>query len=167
MAGRSDDNNYGRHVIRGLGASTRHNALAFGYSLALTGSFGILTLSARRPHALDIFLFGIGGALSFAVATTLTTRGFRRRVREEPPIVRAVGSSLSFISISGAIASAWLIGWALGSWTAWLVGSFVASATYVLLSAFELAFARAIRPLLPVENMEEPDDADDEDAEPQ
>lgn len=155
------DENYGEHVVRGLGASTRHNALAFGYSLCMTCSFGILALSVGSPHPVDIFLFGIGGAVSFAVATALTTRGFRKRVREEPPIVRAVGSSLSFISISGAIGCAWLMAWALGNWSAWLLGSFLASAAYLLLSAFELAFARAIRPLLPVRNMQEPDESED------
>ena len=161
----ADSTSWVEHVIRGLGASTRHNALAYGYSLAITGSFAVLVYSAPPTRPLEIFLFALGGAASFTIATAATTRGFRQRVREEPPIVRAIGSSLGFVSISGAIAAAWLLGWALGGWAAWLVGGLAASGVYLVLSALELAFARVMRPVLPVDDLEEEDD--DSEGEPE
>jgi MFS family permease len=162
----ADSTSWLEHVVRGLGASTRHNALAYGYSLAITGSFAVLTYSAPPTRPLEIFLFALAGAASFTVANASTTRGFRKRVREEPPIVRALGSSLGFLSVVGAIAFAWLLGWALGGWGAWLLGGFAASSVYLLLSALELATARLLRPLLPVDELEEPDE-DEGDAEPE
>jgi hypothetical protein len=160
-----DSSSWRTHVLSGLGASTRHNALAYGYSLAVTGAFGILDVSVGRPRALDVFLFAFGAAVTFMLANANTTRGFRRRVREEPPLVRAVGSSLGFVSV-GAIAGAWLVSWAVGSWPAWLVGAFVASGIYLLLSALELGFARLLRPLLPVDQLEGPE-ADEDEGEPE
>jgi MFS family permease len=135
----ADSTSWLEHAVRGLGASTRHNALAYGFSLAMTGAFAVLTYAAPPTRPLEIFLFGLGGAASFTIANAATTRGFRKRVREEPPIVRAVGSSLGFVSVAGAIAIAWLVGWALGGWSAWLLGGFAASSVYLLLSALELA----------------------------
>src|SRR5581483_11370500 len=141
------------HFVRGVGESTRHNALAYGYSLALTGTFGLLTSLDRRPHVLDVFLFGIGGSLTFAIANAAVTRGFTVRVAREPPIVLAFGSSLGFVSISGTLGIAALVAWGLGGWVAWLVAPFAASSAYLLLSALELVLARALRALRGVEKL--------------
>lgn len=154
------DDDLSTHLRRGLGASTRHNALAYGYSLALTGTFAILTV---KPSPADILLFGIGGSLPFAFATSATTRGFRVRVQEEPPIVRAVGSSLGFLSVTGTLGLAWLIAWAASGGVAWLVGALTASGGYLVLSALELAFARLVRPFMAVDDLREAD----EDPEPE
>jgi len=157
-----DSTSLGTHLLRGLGASTRHNALAYGYSLALTGAFGILAYSAGPTRPLDVFLFGIGGSASFTVATATTTQGFRQRVGEQPAIVRALGSSLGFVSVCGAIASVWLVGWALGNWLAWLLGAFAASCVYLVLSALELTVAQLLRPLLAVDDLAEPEEEEEE-----
>jgi hypothetical protein len=143
------------HFVRGLGESTRHNALAYGYSLALTGTFGLLTILDRRPHVLDIFLFGIGGTITFTIANAAVTRGYRVRVAREPPIVLAFGTSFGFISVSGALGAAALTAWALHGWPAWFLGPFVASAAYLLLSALELLLARAVRAVVGREHLEE------------
>src|SRR5262249_22536211 len=67
------ESNWTTHVVRGLGASTRHNALAYGYSLATTGAFDVLAASTGSYHPLEIFLFAIGGAVTFTIATASTT----------------------------------------------------------------------------------------------
>jgi hypothetical protein len=162
---REDTQHWTSHFVRGLGASTRHNALAYGYSLALTGAFGMLAVEARPVRPLDIFLFGLGAATTFTLATALTTRGFRRRVREEPVIVRAIGSSFSFVSISGALGCVWLVSAGIRGWAAWLIGSFLASTAYLLLSAVELAAVRLMRPALPVDDLVDPEGGDDSEPE--
>jgi MFS family permease len=160
-----DSTHWTSHFIRALGASTRHNALAYGYSLALTGAFGMLAAVAHPVRPLDILLFGFGAATTFTLATALTTQGFRRRVREEPAIVRAIGSSFSFISILGALGCVWLVASLIRAWAAWLIGSFLASTVYLLLSAFELAVVRLIRTALPVDDLADPDRAGDSEPE--
>lgn len=140
------------HAHRGLGASTRHNALAYGYSLALTGTFGVLVDTSGTPQPYEILLFAIGAAITFTIANVVSTEGFRTRVKEEPPAVRSLGSSLGFLSVTGSIAVAWALGWAFGrGWVPWLVAPFASSAVYLLLSALEISAARGLRAALDIE----------------
>jgi hypothetical protein len=133
------------HFVRGLGESTRHNALAYGYSLALTGAFGLLTILDRSPHVLDVFLFGVGASITFAIANAAVTHGFRVRVEREPPIVLAFGSSFGVVSVSGSLGVAALVAWGLQGWPAWLVAPFACSGSYLVLSALEFVLARGAR----------------------
>lgn len=133
------------HFRRGLGESTRHNSLAYGYSLALTGSFGMLTILVGKPNVGDIFAFAVGAALTFSIANAVVTEGFSTKVEDEPPIVLALGTSFSFVSISAAIGAAALLGWALPDWIGWAIGAFAASLTYLLITALEFVLARAVR----------------------
>jgi hypothetical protein len=143
------------HLVRGLGSSTRQNALAYGYSIAMTGAFGMLAAVDRSPHVVDIFLFALGGASTFTVANVVVTRGFRIDVSEEPPIVLALGTSFGFFSIAGALGVSALLAWALHGWLAWLVAPFAASAVYLALTAGELLLARKVRDVAGIERLEE------------
>jgi hypothetical protein len=143
------------HFVRGLGESTRHNSLAFGYSLALTGSFGVISTLTGKSSVLDIFLFGIGGAAAFSVANPGVTRMFKYQVEGEPPIVIALGTSFGFVSISASIGAAALLAWVLPPWAGWLFGGFAGSASYLLASALSFVLARGIRELTGRERLEE------------
>jgi hypothetical protein len=143
------------HFYRGLGESTRHNALAYGYSVALTGAFGMLAAVDRSPHVVDIFLFAIGAASTFTIANAALTKGFRVRVREEPPIVIVLGTAFGFASILGALAGTWLAASLLKGWLAWLIGPFVASSVYLVLTGAELLLARVLRDASGLEKLEE------------
>jgi hypothetical protein len=142
------------HFVRGVGESTRHNSLAYGYSLALTGAFGVLNL-LDRTTVLNIVLFGVGASLTFSIANPLVTRGFTTRVEGEPPIVLSLGTSLGFASVTLSILAAATAGWLFGDWFAWLVGAFAASAVYLVLSAVQFVAARAIRSLFSLSRMRE------------
>jgi hypothetical protein len=150
-----DERGLAGHFVRSLGESTRHNSLAYGYSLALTCSFGMLTELAAPLSVARIFLFGIGGSIPFSLANPSVTRGFQYRVEGEPPIVLALGASFGFVSITIAIGAAALAGWLIPSWSAWLVGGFVGSSVYLLATALELILARAIRKLIGREQLQE------------
>jgi MFS family permease len=149
-----DERGVGGHFVRSIGESTRHNSLAYGYSLALTGAFGVLNLQDETT-VLNVILFGLAGALPFSIANPLVTRGFSYRVEGEPPIVLSLGTSLGFVSVVSAISLAALLGWLLGGWVAWMLGGFVASGGYLVLGALELVLARAVRALLGLEHLEE------------
>lgn len=158
MAERDDEPGLATQLVRGLSSSTRHNAFAYGYSLGLTGAFGVLVVVVGRPTPVDILLFGLGGALAFTFAIVATTRGYRRGAHQQPREVRIVGSSLGFISSVGAIAVAWGVAAVLDHWIAWLLAAFAASAVYLVLSAAELALARVLWPLVPVDEIIDPDE---------
>ena len=135
---------FGEHYLRGLGMSASNNALAFGYSVSTTASFGMLMHTDGPVSVLRIFMFVIGNGIAFAGTNALVTRGFRRRVEQEPPVVVSLATSFGFISVSAAIGVAGLLGWGLGGWGAWLLAPLLATWTFLSISAFEMAVARGL-----------------------
>jgi hypothetical protein len=130
------------HYIRGLGISARNNALAYGYSIATTGSFAMLVHTDGPLDVLRIFMFVVGSSLAFAAVNAVVTRGFQERAEQEPPVVVSLATSLSIVSISAAVGVAALLGWGLGGWPAWLLAGLLATWAYVSIGALEMAVAR-------------------------
>jgi hypothetical protein len=135
---------FGEDYMRGLGHSARNNALAYGYSVTATGSFGMLTETAGPADVAHIFGFVVGTGVAFAAVNALVTGGFRHRVEQEPPVVISLATSLSVLSMSAAVGVAALIGWGIGGWTAWMLGSLLATWTYLSIAALEVAASRAL-----------------------
>jgi hypothetical protein len=132
------------HYVRGLGMSARNNALAFGYSVAATASFGMLVHTDGPPTVLDIFMFVLGSGIAFAAVNALVTRGFRERAEQEPPVVVALSTSLAVVSISAAVGMVLLLGWGVGGWAAWLLGALLGTWVYLSIAALEMALARVL-----------------------
>lgn len=154
MAGGREES-FREHYVRGLGMSARNNSLAYGYSVVVTASFAALVSLRGAPTIGDIFLFIAGASLPFAAVNVVVTRGFRQRVDQEPPVVVAPATSLAGLSISGAVGAAALIGWRLGGWPAWLVGSLLSTVVYLLATALEVALARRAHLVAGTDNLEE------------
>lgn len=135
---------FGEHYWRGLGMSARNNALAFGYSVTTTASFGMLVHTAGPLSVLRIFMFVVGSGIAFASINALVTRGFRQRVEQEPPVVVALATAFAVVSISVGVGLAGLIGWGVGGWGAWLLGSLLPTWAYLSIAALEMALARVL-----------------------
>ena len=135
---------FGEHYLRGLGMSARNNALAYGYSIAASASFGMLIHTDGPPSVLRIFMFIIGAGIAFAGVNALVTGGFRRRVEQEPPVVVALSTSFSAVSISAAVGFVTLLGWGIGGWGAWLLGPLLGTWIYLSVSALEMALSRTL-----------------------
>ena len=129
-----------RRYRRGLHASVRNNASAYGFSVTITASFGLLTSVLGTPTALKIFAFAGGAVAAFALVEFVVSGGYRRNLENEPPNVKDVGSSVSVLSVGLAMAGAYVVGRVLGGFAAWPVGSFVATAIYLFLFGVELGF---------------------------
>jgi hypothetical protein len=153
--GKSADRSVWGHFQRGLGESTRHNALAYGYSVAITATFGVLAAEGERPSVLDCFVFGVGASVAFALANATVTRGYRVEVEEEPEIVLVLGTSFGVVSVTAGVGAAALVGWALGGWVGWLVAPFAATAVYLVATAAEFVLARGVRRVTGRERLEE------------
>ncbi|HEY0515697.1 MAG TPA: hypothetical protein VGD00_01135 [Solirubrobacteraceae bacterium] len=130
--------------VRGLGMATHNNALAYGYSVTAGGAFAALASTAGPSDVGRIFGFVLGASIAFAGVNALVTRGFRRRVQEEPPVVVALATSFSALSISAGVGIAALIGWQLGGWWSWLLGALLATWVYLSVAALEVAASRAL-----------------------
>jgi len=143
------------HFLRGLGESARTNGLAYGYSVALAADYIVLQAGAGAPRVRDAFLFGIGASITFALAGAFITRGFRRRVEREPPLVLALGTAISVLSISAATATCALLTVVVSGSLAWFIGPLLASSVYLLVSAAELVLARGVHEVAGTSNIDE------------
>jgi hypothetical protein len=97
--------NFGASYARGLHASARGNAPAYGYSVTITATFGILSAVANSPRVTEIFAFAGGAVVAFALVEAVASGGFKHRLEDEPSQVKALGGSISVISVGAAGAS--------------------------------------------------------------
>jgi hypothetical protein len=130
--------------LRGLGLSTRNNALAYGYSITATAAFAVLSETARPADIGRIFLFVVGASIAFATVNAVVTRGFRARVQSEPPVVVALATSLGILSISAGVGAAALLGIIFRDWPSWLLTGILSTWIYLSVAALEVATARAL-----------------------
>ncbi len=129
---------------RGLQASVRNNYTAYGYSVMITASFGVLAIEETARTAF-IFVFLAGAIAAFVAIELIVSRGFERAPRGEPIEVEALGAAFSLGSVATAVGGAALATVILSGWAAWLLGGFAASGIYVLMSGLEIAVAEKLR----------------------
>lgn len=120
----------------------RTDATAFGYSILITATFGVLALEARPVTVLRILLFVWGATSAFTIWEVIVTRGFEVRVREERSEVLLVGTALAPIAVSIGLGGAVMAArWSSGAWS-WAAAPLTATAAYVLATGLQLALAR-------------------------
>jgi hypothetical protein len=143
---RQNEKGFPEHYLIGLRSSTKHNTAAYGYSIAAGSTLAAMTDVDGAPSLLDIFVFIAGTSVAFAAINIVSTAAFRARMPSEPPVVVALGTTFSMISISVAVASAVGIAYALQSWIAWGVGALTFTLVYLLLLGLELGLAARAHP---------------------
>lgn len=117
----------GVHYVRGLSAAVRDNASAYGYSVAITATFGLVSAIGGSPKA-----GGRGprvcrrrdGSLRLRGGGDLA-RGFRRSPEDEPARAKELGSSISIFSICSALLVAFATGLLLRGFAHWPLGAFL------------------------------------------
>jgi hypothetical protein len=131
--------------LSGIKTSVLNNAVAYGYSVTITGAFEILNATEGLPSVLDVILFTLGAVGAFSVVELLVYVGFRSELAEEPVEVVVLGSAFSFLSIGLALGMSIVVGWLLNGVGGWLVGAFVATITYIGFLALEMSMAEYLR----------------------
>ena len=125
----------------GMGTTTRHNTVAYGFSVSETVTFGALLLIDGRPGVLELFLFVISASAAFALVNLVVTRGFSEEMSGEPILVVALGTSFAVLSISAALGVAIGFCHLLSGWSAWLVVPFVSTIAYLVAVGVEMTVA--------------------------
>ncbi len=123
----------------------RNNATAYGYSVTITASFGLLTRVLGSASVGEIFLFAAGALVSFALLEAAITRGFRERPSGESPDVIALGSSISFLSVGGGLGVCLAEVEVFGGTASWFLGSFAGTLAFLMLVGVEIFLARRIK----------------------
>ena len=130
---------------RALSTSVHGNSTAFGFSITITATFGMLTHVLGSPSVGEVLTFAIAAALAIAALDGAVTRGFRTRAAAAPPEVQLLGTALNFVSVGTSVALSLAIGKLLDGAAAWPLGSAVASATYIVVEAAGIAVAEPIQ----------------------
>ncbi len=136
---------FGASYVRGLHASATSNAAAYGYSVTITATFGVLNTMRDTPGMPQILSFVVGAVLAFAVVEAAASRGYRHELEDEPSSIKALGSSISIFSVGGALGLAFVTAWMVGGLVVWPLASFLATGSYLLAFAMEITVADVIQ----------------------
>lgn len=97
--GGTDRPGFGGSYLRGLHSSAVGNAAAYGYSVTITATFGVLSTTRGVPGVPQILAFVVGAVLAVALVEAIASGGYRHELGEEPSSIRALGSSISLFSV--------------------------------------------------------------------
>lgn len=129
---------------RGLMTSVVNNGSAFGFSVMITASYGMLEHFHSNPSAWEVVLFAVGAVLAISVIEASASRGFRRRPDVHPNNVVLLGTAANFVSVLLSLGIVYGAGMLIPAPAVWPVAPLLASGVYVLTEAAELAFAERI-----------------------
>ena len=134
-----------KHLRHGLDASIRANYTAYGFSVMITASFGVLASEQPSPGTGEIFIFVLGAVLAFILIDVVVTRGFRRSPESESPQAAPLGAAFALGSVTFGVGGAALLGSIDKGSLIWGLGSFAATTIYVVLAGIELAIAEQLK----------------------
>lgn len=132
---------FGR-LQQGVQGAVRSNATAFGYSILITTTYGVVDQETGGPSVLRILMFVLGATFGFALWETIASRGFQVRIREERSDVVLVGTALSPLSVAlGFVTAVGVLQVLHGAW-AWGMAPLAATVVFVAVAGAQLAAAR-------------------------
>ncbi len=141
----------GRREERGSGAgaafatSAVDNSTAFGYSIMITVTFGVISRVEGSGSVLDLFGFAAAASIAVGLINGAVTGGFRRRLKPVPTEIAMLGTALNFVSVALSVAAALAAAELLANLLAWAAGAFLASGLYVGLEGSEILLAEWIQ----------------------
>lgn len=124
--------------------ATVGNATAFGFSITITGSFGMLQAIVGAPTVAQIVMFGVAAALTVGLVEGAVTRGFRARPDAAPPEVAMLGTAQDFLSVGLAVGTAAAVAAVLETGAAWPLGAAGATIVFLAAESAEIVLAELI-----------------------
>ncbi|RCW43897.1 hypothetical protein DFQ14_10538 [Halopolyspora algeriensis] len=139
------DQETGDRYRRGLMTSIVNNSSAFGFSVMITTTYGMLGTFHGSPSAFEVTLFALGAVVAVSLIEAVASNGFRRRPSTHPAEVMLLGTAANLVSVATSLA----VAYAAGSWLVeplvWPVAPLLAAAVYVLVESAELAIAEGVQ----------------------
>jgi hypothetical protein len=135
----------GRHYVHGLRAAVRFNAQAFGFSIVITSSFGVVAAYEGAPDVGEVYAFMAGAVLGFVAVLAAASAGFRHAgMGAEPTRVLVLAAALSLGSTAAGLGAATLVAWLLSGLLAWGLAPFAGSAGFLLVLGLEFGLAEEL-----------------------
>lgn len=121
------------------------SAAPYGYTLTIWTSGAVLSHARGIPGTAEALLFLIGAVAAYALVGGLAFGGFSEQLAPEPAR-SVIWGGLHLFSVGLAIGTASLVAHFVHDDAAWPIGGFLATAFYLVASAFQLAIAHVSAP---------------------
>ena len=133
-----------RTFLSGLNTAVSGNAQAFGFSITITATYGVISSAQGSPSLPEIFGFALAAVAAFSLVNLVVAAVLRRRKTDgEPDRVVLVATATDVLAVGASIAAAVAVRFALTGWPTWVLAPFVAALVYVLVQAVEMAVGLA------------------------
>jgi hypothetical protein len=128
----------------GLRTTLRYNATAYGFSVAITSAFGLVSSThAQAGFALQVMLFAAGAGSAFFLIEACASRLFQRAARSEAGSVLMIEGAADVLSILAAVGAAVGLAQVPGT-AAWPATAFGTTLVYLLVGGLDVLIARQI-----------------------
>lgn len=141
---------------RGLMTSIVNNGSAYGFSVMITTTFGMLTHFHSNPTVFEIVQFALCAVLAVSAIETVASRGFRRRPNIHPDNVILLGTAGNLVSVGITLGIVYVAGLTLPAVAVWVVAPLLAAGIYVVIEAAELMVAERVEARVFTEREAEP-----------
>jgi hypothetical protein len=126
--------------LRGLNVAASGNAQAFGYSILITVSYGIVSASSGKPSPVELIGFALSAVAAFSLLNILVAYVSEKRSGNAARTrVVLVATATDFLAVGAGLGAVFGVTAILGGWAAWILAPCVAGLVYVLVQALELA----------------------------
>lgn len=129
--------------LHALGVAVRGNAQAFGFSILITVSYGVVAASADKPVPLELVGFALSAVAAFSLLNVLVA--LLKTIRpddHEHARVLLVATATDFLAVGAGLAVAFAVVALADDWVRWTLTPFLAGITYSLIQALEISLTR-------------------------
>jgi hypothetical protein len=127
----------------GLSTAVNGNAQAFGFSITITVSFGIVDVTHPAPALWELVVFALAGVAAFAVLNLAVVLFLSdAAAQSSSPRAVLVGTATDFLAVGAAVGAAVGVSELLMDGLAWTFTPFAAGVAYVLVQSVEFAVGR-------------------------
>lgn len=132
-----------RHYLQALDTAASGNAQAFGFSILVTVSYGIISTSAPPPTIGQQFGFAMAAVAAFSLFNVAIAYLARHETSApESERVVLIATATDFMAVGAGLGVAFGVDFAVNGWAAWILTPFAAGLAYLLVQAVELALGR-------------------------
>ena len=131
----------GAAYVSAVRTAVRRDSSAYGFSVTITASYGLVSKVHGDVRLLTIMFFVIGAAAAFIVTEIAVSKFFTREIDSDPGAVVVMASAINLLSIGAAVTASYGLAH-LPSSGAWLAGGYGATQVYLVVAGLDVIFAR-------------------------
>ena len=133
----------GLAYLSAIRTAVRDNASAYGFSGAVTGSYGVTSAVHDHVTVEATLLFVTGVAVAFIILELLVSHAFHRPIEGEPGRVVAVANAVNLLSMASAVGCAYG-GAQVGGLPGWLAAGGASTVAYLLVGGVDVLVGRLV-----------------------